>query len=68
MTYAKIKAKQRFLENLFRETKNLSDTWKRINKQKTKKPSSAMPQAIIINGKTITSSHQIGNEMNIHFV
>ena len=27
-----------------------------------------MPQAIIINGKTITSPHQIGNETNIHFV
>ena len=32
------------------------------------KPSSAMPQAIITNGKTITSPHQICNEMNIHFV
>ena len=27
-----------------------------------------MPQAIIINGKTIFSPHQICNEMNIHFV
>ena len=27
-----------------------------------------MPQAIITNGKTITSHHQICNEMNIHFV
>ena len=32
MTHAKIKAKQSFFENLFREAKNPSDIWKRINK------------------------------------
>ena len=69
LTHAKIKAKQNFFENLFRETKNPSDTWKHINKfLRKQKSSSAMPQAIITNGKTITSPHQICNEMNIHFV
>ena len=69
LTHAKIKAKQSFFENLFRETKNPSDTWKHINKfLRKQKSSSAMPQAIITNGKTITSPHQICNEMNIHFV
>ena len=69
LTHAKIKAKQNFFENLFRETKNPSDIWKHINKfLRKQKSSSAMPQAIITNGKTITSPHQICNEMNIHFV
>ena len=47
-THAKIKAKQIFFQNLFRETKNPSDTWKHINKfLRKQKSSSAMPQAII---------------------
>ena len=32
LTHAKIKAKQSSFENLFRETKNPSDTWKHFNK------------------------------------
>ena len=62
-------AKRNYFENLFREVNNSSDTWKYINQLLRKnKPTFTIPPAISVNGITISSSQQICNKMNKHFV
>ena len=57
------------LENLFRNTRNPSDTWKHINQLLRKSiPKSPLPQALKVEGKLISSPPTICEELNQHFV
>ena len=65
----KLRPNKIFSKIFFEKLKTHQIPGSNINKfLRKQKSSSAMPQAIITHGKTITSPHQICNEMNIHFV
>jgi len=55
LTHTKKAAKRNYFENLYREAKNPSNTWKHINQLLRKNnPTSSVPLAMNIDGKTIT--------------
>ena len=72
VTYEKEAAKRNYFENLFSEAISgyASETWKVINKllRKQKRKTTAMPQSIKIDKKSIKCSESICNKMNEHFV
>ena len=68
LTHIKELAKRYYFENLFRNARNPSDTWKHINQLLRKSiPKSSLPQTIKVKGKLI-SPPTICEELNQHFV
>ena len=58
-----------YFENLFRNARNPSDTWKHISQLLRKSiPKSSSPQTLKVEGKLISSPPTIRNELNQHFV
>ena len=69
ITHIKELAIRHYFENLFRNARNLSDTWKHINELLKKSiPKSSLPQTIKVEGKLISSPPTICEELNQHFV
>ena len=69
LTHIKELAKRYYFENLFRNTKNLSDAWKHINQLLRKSiPKSSLLQTIKIEGKLISFPPTVCEELNQHFV
>ena len=62
-------AKRYYFENLFRNARNPSDTWKHLNQLLRKSiPKSSLPQTIKVEGKLISSLPTIYEELNQHFI
>ena len=68
LTHIKKKARKNYLENLFSNANNFSDTWNYINLRLRKtKRKTTLPQTIKVDGQIISSPQKICNQMNQHF-
>ena len=69
LTHLKEAAKCNYFHDLFKNSKNSSDTWKCINQLLRKtKPKTSVPNAIHADGQVITLPKSICEKLNDHFV
>ena len=69
LTHLKEAAKRNYFHDLFKNSKNSSDTWKCINQLLRKtKPKTTVPNTIHADGQVITSPQSICEKLNDHCV